>query len=71
MPKYSTPGGFILPSLAMFQCEMGDFFYRPFSLVKVRRANLKVVNLRPSVEGGVHWEEVIFTMVEELMRGDE
>ena len=55
----------------MFQCERSDFFYQPFSLVKVRRANLKVVNLRPSVEGGVHWEEVIFKMVEKLMRGDE
>ena len=55
----------------MFQCERSDFFYRHFSLVKVRRANLKVVNLRPSVEGGVHWEEVIFKMVEKLMHRDE
>ena len=37
----------------------------------MRRANLKVVNLRPSVEGGVHWEEVIFVMVEKLMDVEE
>ena len=29
----------------------------------MRQANLKVVNLRPSVEGGVHWEEVNVMMM--------